>query len=186
MNRPQQPGNSQPRPPEARTKSAAPPRQEPVIVFVVGGMQFAIPANAVHEIRDTDNLATEAAAVEQPEIPWVRHTVERGGTPLYVLSTGAFLGLPRTRPSLVLLLRDVRCALLVDRIERMDALSAIFALPQAFRAEERRWYLGLALFEDGVVPMLNPQGLLTRENLERLDARIIGAKIDGIPAGVPA
>jgi chemotaxis signal transduction protein len=156
-------------------------RQEPVIVFVVAGTEMAIPANAVHEIRSTDSLAGEAAVVQQAEIPWVRHTIERSGTTLYVVGVGAFFGLARTRPSLVLLLRGVRCALLVDRIERMDALSSIYALPQAFRGDERRWYLGLALFEDSVVPMLNPQGLLTQEHLAQLDARP-AAVLSGVPA----
>jgi chemotaxis signal transduction protein len=90
---------------------------------------------------------------------------------------GAFFGLPRSRPSLVLLLRGARCALLVDRIERMDALSAIHALPRAFRGDERLWYLGLALFDDGVVPMLNPQGLLSREHLAQLDARAVAGAV---------
>jgi len=159
------------RAPQIAAKAAGPARQEPVIVFVIAGMEMTIPANAVHEIRSTDSLAGEAAVFEQPDFPWVRHTIERSGTTQYVVSLGAFLGLPRSRPSLVLVLRGVRCALLVDRIERMDALSTIYALPSAFQGEERRWYLGLALFEDTVVPMLNPRGLLTREHLERLDAR---------------
>jgi len=166
--------------PQTRAKSApagAGPRQEPVIVFVVAGTQMAIPAGAVHEIRSTDSLAGEAAVLEQADFPWVRHTLERGGMTQYVLSVGAFFGLPRSRPSLVLVLRGVRCALLVDRIERMDALSTIYALPRAFQGDERRWYLGLALFEDGVVPMLNPEGLLTREHLERLDARHLAGAV---------
>jgi len=167
---------------QARTKpSAASRRQEAVIVFAVAGTDFAIPANAVLEIRSTDNLAGETATVELAEIPWVRHTIERSGVLQYVVSIGTLLGLARTRPSLVLLLRGVRCALLVDRIERMDAVSSIFSLPQAFQGDERRWYLGLALFEDGVVPVLNPNGFLTRESLERLDARsaasLVGATV---------
>jgi chemotaxis signal transduction protein len=166
---------------KTRAKSAATAHQEAVIVFVVSGMEFAIPANAVHEIRSTDSLSGEATVVEQPEIPWVRHTIERGGTAHYVVSASAFFGLARTRPSLVLLLRGVRYGLLVDRIERMDALSTICALPQAFRGDERTWYLGLALFEDGVVPMLNPQGLLTRAHLERLDA-YAAASLAGVSA----
>lgn len=165
---------------QGQAKHAA-TRQEPVIVFVVAGTEFAIPANAVHEVRNTDSLAGEASGVQQPEIPWVRHTIERSGTTHYVVGVGAFFGLPRTRPSLVLLLRGVRYALLVDRIERMDALSSIYALPQAFRGEERRWYLGLALFDDGVVPMLNPQGLLTPEHLAQLDAQHVAA-MSGVPA----
>ncbi len=158
-------------------KPVAAQKQEPVIVFVAGGSQMAIPAGALHEIRSTDSLAGEAAMLQQAEFPWVRHTIERGGTTHYVVSVGSFFGLPRTRPSLVLVLRGVRCALLVDRIERMDALSSIYALPRAFQGEERRWYLGLALFEDGAVPMLNPHGLLTAEHLEKLDARAVAGAV---------
>jgi chemotaxis signal transduction protein len=163
--------------PQHRAKPSAPPREEPVIVFEVAGTVMAIPAGAVHEIRSTDSLAGEATAFDQADFPGVRHTLERGGTTQYVVSLGAFFSLPRSRPSLVLVLRGVRCALLVDRIERMDALSSIFALPRAFQGAERRWYFGLALFEDGVVPMLNPEGLLTREDLERLDARHLAGAV---------
>lgn len=166
---------------QSQAKTASAQKQHSVLVFVAGGTVMAIPAGAVHEIRSTDSLAGEAAMLSQAEFPWVRHTIERGGTTHYVVSVGTFFGLPRTRPSLVLVLRGVRCALLVDRIERMDALSAIYALPRAFQGEERSWYLGLALFEDGAVPMLNPNGLLTREHLERLDARAAAA-LSGVSA----
>ncbi|HUJ41745.1 MAG TPA: chemotaxis protein CheW [Candidatus Acidoferrales bacterium] len=167
-------GAAQNRPP---VRMPAPQKQEPVIVFAVSGVEFAIPAAAVHEIRSTDSLAGEAAMLEQPDFPWVRHSIERSGTVQYVVSMGTFFGLGRTRPSLVLVLRGVRCALLVDRIERMDALSSIQALPRAFRGQERRWYLGLALFADGVVPMVNPQGFLTAAHLERLDAHVAAGAV---------
>ena len=160
-----------------QAKAVTPQKQEPVIVFAVAGMDFAIPAAAVHEIRSTDSLAGEAAMLEQPEFPWVRHTIERSGTTQYVVSLGTFLGMPRSRPSLVLVLRGVRCALLVDHIERMDALPSVFALPRAFQGHERRWYLGLALFDDGVVPMLNPNGFLTPDSLERLDAHVAAGAV---------
>jgi chemotaxis signal transduction protein len=173
--------NRAPQSPSRPSGTAAVQKQEPVLVFVAGGKQMAIPAAAVHEIRSTDSLAGEAAMLEQADFPWVRHTIDRGGTTHYVVSVGSFFGLPRTRPSLVLVLRGVRCALLVDRIERMAALPAIYALPRAFQGDERRWYLGLALFEDGAVPMLNPQGLLTREHVERLDARA-AVSLAGVPA----
>jgi len=164
-----------------RARVSAAQKQEPVIVFVAGGKEMAIPAGAVHEIRSTDSLAGEAALLEQADFPWIRHTIERGGTTHYVVSVGSFFGLSRTRPSLVLVLRGVRCALLIDRIERMDSLSAIYALPRAFQGDERRWFLGLALFDDGAVPMLNPRGLLTTEQMERLDARLT-ASLSGVPA----
>ncbi|HKO05623.1 MAG TPA: chemotaxis protein CheW, partial [Candidatus Acidoferrales bacterium] len=119
------------RAPQPKAKSAAPPRQEPVIVFVIADTELAIPAGAVHEIRSTDSLAGEASVFDQPDFPWVRHTIERSGATQYVVSVGTFFGMPRSRPSLVLVLRGVRYALLVDRIERMDALSTIYALPSA-------------------------------------------------------
>jgi chemotaxis signal transduction protein len=156
--------------PHPRAKAPAPRRQEAVILFSVAGNLFAIPASSVHEIRSTDNLAGEAAALSHPEVPWVRHTLERSGTTYYVVNTGAFYRLPPSRPTLVLVLRNARCAVLVDRIERMDALSTIYALPRAFQGEERRWYLGLALFEERVVPMVNPHGYLSGDDLARLDA----------------
>lgn len=169
------------RPGQAQAKPASTQKQEPVIVFIAGGKRMAIPAGAVHEIRSTDSLAGEAATLEHADFPWVRHTVERAGTTHYVVNVGTFFGLPRTRPSQVLVLRGVRCALLIDGIERMDSLSAIYALPRAFQGDERRWYLGLALFEEGAVPMLDPRGLLPSEHLERLDAHNVAA-LSGVPA----
>jgi chemotaxis signal transduction protein len=159
-------------------KMQAPRKQEAVILFSVAGNLFAIPASSVHEIRSTDNLAGETTALAHPEVSWVRHRLERGGTAYYVVNVGAFYRLPPTRPTLVLVLRNARCAALVDRIERMDALSIIYALPRAFQGEERRWYLGLALFEERVVPMVNPLGFLSREELARLDESHSSASAD--------
>ena len=142
-----------------------------MIVFEVAGRTLAIPAGEVLEVRSTDSLAGEAATLESAEFPWIRHTIEREGTLHYVVNLGALFGLARTRPTLVLFLRSAHCALLVDRIERMDAISWVFALPRAFRGLERRWYLGLALFEDSVVPMLQAQGILSPEDQARLEAQ---------------
>jgi chemotaxis signal transduction protein len=153
-----------------RAKTPGGQRRDAVIVFTVAGKAFAIPAGAVQEIRSTDSLAGEASALTHPELPWVRHRLERNGATCYVINAGACYRLPRSRPTLVLVLRDTRCAVLVDRIDRMDALSGIRALPRAFQGEERRWYLGLAVFDDRVVPMVNPNGFLSAEELARLDA----------------
>jgi len=170
--------------PAASTEARATGRREPrpVIVFEVAGRAMAIPAGEVLEIRSTDSLAGEAAAFEPLEFPWIRHTIEREGTLHYVVNLGVLFSLARTRPTLVLFLRGAQCALLVDRIERMDAISWVFALPRAFRGSERSWYLGLALFDDEVVPMLNARGILTPEQQAQLAARLPETLAGTVPA----
>ena len=66
-----------------------------------------------------------ANEIEQSEIPKVRHTLERSHRTYYVVNAGAHFGLPVTRPTLVLILRQLRVAVLVDRIERMAEISAV-------------------------------------------------------------
>lgn len=151
-------------------KAVARQEPRPVIIFEVAGRTLAIPASEVLEIRSTDSLAGDASSFEAAGFPWIRHTIERESAVHYVVNLGALFGLARTRPTLVLFLRGAHCALLVDRIERMDAISWVFGLPRAFQGAERGWYLGLALFEDSIVPMLNSQGILRREDLARLEA----------------
>ncbi|MFZ3382104.1 MAG: hypothetical protein WA193_20895, partial [Candidatus Acidiferrales bacterium] len=46
----------------------------------------------------------------------------------------------------------------------------VYALPQGFQGEERRWYRGLAYLEDRVIPVINPAGFLTAEEFGRLDS----------------
>ena len=168
--------------PSSNLKAAARQEPRPVIVFEVAGRTLAIPAGEVLEIRSTDSLAGEASAFEAPEFPSIRHTIEREGALHYVVNLGALFGLARTRPTLVLFLRGAHCALLVDRIERMDAISWVFALPRAFQGLERSWYLGLALFEDSVVPMLNARGILPPKQLARLEAQQPQSMAGAVPA----
>jgi chemotaxis signal transduction protein len=168
--------------PAPRPKTTVPQEPRPVIVFEVAGRMLSIPAGEVLEIRSTDSLAGEASAFEPAEFPWVRHTIEREGALYYVVNLGALFGLARTRPTLVLFLRGAHCALLVDRIERMDAISWLFALPRAFTGKERNWYLGLALFEESVVPMLNAQGILPPEQLARLEAQAVPRLVGAVQA----
>lgn len=143
-------------------------RSEPVILFAVASETFAIAASAVHEIRSTDSLAGAATAIAQPELKKVRHTLQRGQRTYYVVNAGVHFSLPPSRASLVLILRDARIAVLVDRIERIDQISALHALPRAFRGEERRWYRGLALLGERVIPVVNPSGFLSDNELTLL------------------
>ena len=144
-------------------------RSEPVIIFSVAHQTFAIAADSVQEIRSTDSIGGAAIGFEQSEVAKVRHTVERAHRTYYVVNAGMHFGLPVTRPTLVLILRQLRAAILVDRIERMTEISGVYPLPQGFTGGERRWYRGLAYLDDHVFPVIQPTGFLTGSEFERLD-----------------
>jgi len=150
-------------------KSRRARRSEAMILFVIANRMFAISADSVQEIRSTDSLAGAACEIENPELAKVRHTIDRGRRTYYVVNAGMHFGLPVTRPELVLILRQFRAALLVDRIDRMADISAVHALPLAFTGEERRWYRGLAYLDDSVIPVVEPTGFLTPQEFQRLD-----------------
>jgi chemotaxis signal transduction protein len=145
---------------------------EQVILFRIGEQAFAISANAVKEIRSTDNLAASAIELPQPELRKVRQVVKRGQRSLYVVHGTTLFGLPPARAALVFLLRRSRAALLVGAIERMATISRLIALPRAFCGDERAWYRGLVALDDTVVPVINPDGLLTVGEIELLDAAV--------------
>jgi chemotaxis signal transduction protein len=142
---------------------------EPVILFSVAHQTFAISADSVQEIRSTDSLAGAANEIERPFLAKVRHTVERAHRKYYVVNACTHFNLPVTRPTLVLILRQLRVAVLVDKIERMAEINAVHALPRAFIGDERRWYRGLAYVDDHVIPVIEPAGFLTREEFLALD-----------------
>jgi chemotaxis signal transduction protein len=152
---------------KAKSRRARHPEQ--MILFAVASRMFAIAAAAVQEIRSTDSLAGSANEIEHSEIPKVRHTLERSHQTYYVVNAGVHFGLPITRPTLVLILRQLRVAVLVDRIERMAEIGAIHALPRAFAGDERRWYQGLTYVDDHVIPVIQPAGFLTSDEFRRLD-----------------
>src|SRR5271170_1658850 len=101
-------------------------RTETVVLFYVANQMFAIAADSVHEIRSTDSLAGAANELENSGLPKVRHTIDRSGRTYYVVNAGMHFGLPVTRPSLVLILRQFRAAVLVDRIERMAEIPGVY------------------------------------------------------------
>jgi chemotaxis signal transduction protein len=144
-------------------------RPEPAIIFTVSGETFAIAADAVQEIRSTDGLGGAAVDFEPPDVPKVRHTIERAHRTYYVVNASTHFGLRVTRPTLVLILRQLRAAVLVDRIERMAEISSVHPLPRAFAGDERNWYRGLTHLDDMVIPVIRPAGFLTTQEFERLD-----------------
>lgn len=154
---------------DASSKPRRARQPERVILFFVSGQLFAVSAGAVREIRSTDSLAAGAIEIESSDLAKVRHVVERGHEIYFVLNACLHFNLPVTRPALVLILRQSRVAVLVDRIERMAEISAIYALPPAFEGDERYWYRGLAYLGDTVIPVINPEGFLKPEESQRLD-----------------
>jgi len=153
-------------------------RAEQVIVFSVASNRFAIAVDAVQEIRSTDSLAGAATELFQTSLKKVRHKIERNGRTYYVVHSGLHFGLPVTRPTLVLVLRKSRACALVDRIEEMLEIASVRPLPHAFSGEERRWYRGLALIGESVVPVVQPSGFLTPEEISLLDSRMRAAQAE--------
>lgn len=99
----------------------------------------------------------------------MRHTLRRSGETHYIVNACEHFGLPTSRPTLVLILRGARVAVLADKIERMDTISLLLSLPRAFRGPERAWYRGVTLIDDDIVPVVRPSGFLTDKELSYLD-----------------
>lgn len=145
-------------------------RSESVILFSVAGQTFAIGASAIQEIRSTDSLSSAASEIALEGVAKVRHRLRRGQRFYYAVNACAHFGLPASRPTLVLVLRNSRVAVLVDLIDRIETISRLMALPPSFSGSERAWYRGLTLIGEMVVPVLNPAGFLTEAQITQLDA----------------
>ncbi len=143
---------------------------EQIILFSVSNQTFAIAASAVQEIRSTDSLSGTANEIDCPGLPKVRHTIDRIRHTYFVVNAALHFGLSISRPGLLLILRQFRVAVLVDRIERMTDICAMLPLPKSFTGEERQWYRGLIYLDDHVIPILQPAGFLTSEDFRRLES----------------
>ena len=62
-------------------------------------------------------------------------------------------------------------------------MTRLQALPAAFCHEERRWYRGLTVLDQVVVPVVNPAGFLTSDELFQLDAAASRLVAPDFPAG---
>ena len=144
--------------------------REDVIVFTVGGYKFAIAASAVKEIRGLEDLHEFTLGGISGQIAKLKYTLERDGKTYFVVDAARHFQLPESRPSRVMVLRNAHAGVLVDSTDRIMEISALLALPQAFRHEERAWYRGLAVMNGSVVPVVNHNAFLTRTELEILRA----------------
>jgi chemotaxis signal transduction protein len=148
----------------------SPARSEQIIVFRVCGQLFAVSSACVQEVRSKDSLSGASTQISAPGLRKVRHVVRRGDKSLFIVNAAVHFDLPYSPGTLVFVLRKTRTALLVDGIEKMTAMTRLQALPQSFWHEERLWYRGLTVLDQSVIPVVNPEGFLSREELALLDA----------------
>jgi chemotaxis signal transduction protein len=144
-------------------------RTEQIILFRVSGQLFAVSSGSVQEVRSVDSLAGSAAEITGAGLKKVRHIVRRGDKSLFVVNAALHFGLPVTAGLLVFVLRRTRTALLVDGIEKMTTMTRLQALPQAYCNEERIWYRGVTALEQNVIPVVNPEGFLTSDEISLLE-----------------
>jgi chemotaxis signal transduction protein len=152
-----------------RTKSPA-VKSEQIILFRVGGQLLAISSASVQEVRSVDSLAGAAAEIKNSGLQKVRHLLLRGEQRLFVVNGTIHFGLPLIPGTLVFILRQTRTALLIDGIEKMTNMTHLQSLPLAFCADERHWYRGLTALDQTVVPVVNPEGFLTDQEISVLEA----------------
>lgn len=153
----------------AAPQKSQPVRSEQIILFRASSQLFAISSASVQEVRSVDSLAGAAVQVSESSVAKVRHAIRRSDRNLYVVNAPLHFGLRATPAALIFLLRNSRVALLVDGIEKMTTMTRLLALPGAFCHEERAWYRGLTVLDQNVVPVVNPAGFLTVEELSLLD-----------------
>jgi chemotaxis signal transduction protein len=144
-------------------------RTEQIILFRVSGQLFAVSSGSVQEVRSVDSLAGSAAEITAPGLSKVRHIVRRGDKSLFVVNGALHFGLPVTPGLLVFVLRRTHTALLIDGIEKMTTMTRLQALPQAYCNEERTWYRGVTALDQNVIPVVNPEGFLTSEEIALLE-----------------
>ena len=145
-------------------------RTEQIILFRSSNQIFAISSAAVQEVRSVDSLAGASVEIEEAGVPKVRHLLRLGERGVYVVNAALHFGLRPSPAALIFLLRKTRVGLLIDGIEKMTTMTRLQALSPAFCHEERAWYRGLTVLDQNVIPVVNPQGFLTVQELLQLDA----------------
>jgi chemotaxis signal transduction protein len=144
-------------------------RSEQIILFRSSNQLFAISSSSVQEVRSVDSLAGVATDLNQTDVRTVRHVLRKGERCIFVVNVALHFGLKPSPAALIFLLRKSRVALLLDGIEKMTTITRLQALPAAFCHEERRWYRGLTVLDQNVLPVVSPEGFLTSDELFLLD-----------------
>jgi hypothetical protein len=152
-----------------------------VILFTVAGYKFAIAAAAVKEIRGMEGLHPFTLGGISGLVGKLKYTLERDGITYFVVEANTHFHLPPSTPGRILVLRNLSTAVLVDSTDRMTEISALHALPRAFKRDEREWYRGLAVVGGQVVPVVNPGAFLTKSEQEILNTGL--ERVRGVAAG---
>jgi chemotaxis signal transduction protein len=153
-----------------------PAKSEQIILFRVSGQLFAVSSASVQEVRSADSMAGAATEITAPGLRKVKYVLRRGDRTLFIVNGAMHFGLHAAEGALIFVLRQTRTALLIDGIEKMTSMTRLQALPLSFCHEERRWYRGLTALDQTVVPVVQPEGFLTNEELTLLEAAL--AKVD--------
>ena len=148
-------------------------KTEQIILFRVSGQLFAVSSASVQEVRSADSMSGAAVEINAPGIRKVRQVVRRGDRSLFIVNGAMHFGLHAAEGVLLFVLRKTRTALLVDGIEKMTSMTRLQALPLSFCHEERQWYRGLTALDQTVVPVVQPQGFLSPEELALLDSVLV-------------
>ncbi len=165
-----------------QSRKHAPRHGEAVILFAVGDYKFAAPAADVDEIRDLQGVESIEDATQRTSVSKVVATLERSNRTYYVVDAGRHFRLSSSSVSRVMVLRGQPVAVRVDSIDRMAEVGKTLPLPRAFRGEERRWYRGLVLIDQQVVPVLQMSSFLTAA--DQVVAKAMLGRLAG--KGVPA
>ena len=139
---------------------------EAAILFAVGPYKFAIAASEVDEIRDMHGLAPTLLRSAPIALRKVRYLLRRERRNYYVVDASMHFHLKPSDPARVMVLRGGLVALTADSIDRMTEITAIAPLPRAFQGEETKWFRGVTLIENAVVPVVNSKTVLTNAEVE--------------------
>ena len=159
----------------AAPAKSSPAKTEQIILFRVSGQLFAVSSASVQEVRSADSMSGAAMEISAPGLRKVRHVVRRGDRSLFIVNGAMHFGLHAAEGALLFVLRKTRTALLIDGIDKMATMTRLQALPLSFCHEERQWYRGLTALDQSVVPVVKPEGFLSPEELDLLDAALLQA-----------
>ncbi len=148
-------------------------KTEQIILFRISGHLFAISSASVQEVRSADSMSGAATEISAPGLRKVRRVLRRGDRSLFIVNGAMHFGLHAAEGTLLFVLRKTRTALLIDGIEKMTSMTRLQALPLSFCHEERQWYRGLTALDQTVIPVVQPEGFLSSEELALLDAALL-------------
>lgn len=157
---------------KAEQRRVQPRIREMAILFVTGGVTFAIAANAVEEIRELTDIQVLPWAIPHQKLAKVRHTLRRQGRLYFIVDAGIHFHMPSTQPTRLMVMRHSPAAVVVDAIDRMQEIQSIQELPEAFSGEERSWYRGLTLIKGKVIPVVHADAFLTKAEATLLNASV--------------